>query len=84
MANQVAIQSFAYASSIYRQDVTTVATSDAAYVAVPQLFIPAGGAKTAQSSFCFKSGGVERFYRKGKTKVAITDAAYVAHPELFA
>ena len=83
MANVVAIKSFVFGTSIYRQDVTTVPTTDAANVAVPQLFIPAGGAKTAASSFVFGTGASERFYRKGKTKVAVTDAAVFANPQLF-
>jgi hypothetical protein len=90
VANQVAITSFVYRDPatgldhFYRQDVTTVPATDVGYVAVPQMFMLAGGAKTANSSFCYRdAAGVDRLARKNKTKVAITHAAWLAAPGLF-
>lgn len=81
----VPTQSFAYGNSMYRQDVTVVTSSDPAYVAVPQLFIAAGGAKLANQSFVYRDSGSgrDRFIRKNKTHVATSDTAYIAAPNNF-
>lgn len=91
MANVVATSSFVAKDSgtgrdrVFRQDTTIVATTDAVYVAVPQLFIASGGAKLATASFVYKdASGVDRFVRKGKTRVDVGHAALTAAPNLFA
>ncbi len=73
---------FAYASSSFQHQKPVddaLPWVAAAFAAVPQLFANAGGGKTANTSFVYRSAGVDFAVHVGDTFV-VGDAAVLAAP----